>query len=172
MPDMFQQLAQRVGVESSDRPRIYKKTIGATTGYGFVEFMINLFMANEVRRYTDSTLKKIILAEFGHNDRTAKSFIKGNQSVGKLRIEFNSGIYMPQAWPVERPGHPPVISLKWNQVNGVYRPVRSRICTKTLTNGELRELLFRFPRVQETPEKLFERLGRDRGNWNNDSATE
>lgn len=146
-----------------------RKTIGLKTKMGFVEFLIHLFDLNEDRRYTDAKLKAIILDEFGHNARTVTSFADGNQTVSKIRHEFNSAFYQPSIWPPENPGVVPRISLRYNDTG---KPVNSRCPSQVATNGLLKEMLKKFSKVVENYEQLLTRLGRSKRGWNNSNATE
>ncbi len=146
-----------------------RKTIGVKTKMGFVEFLNHLFDLNEDRRYTDAKLKAIIMDEFGHNAKTVTSFADGNQTVSKIRHEFNQAFFQPSIWPPEDPGKVPRLSLRYNEQG---KSVNSRCPSQIATNGFLKATLVKFPKVRETYEELMIRLGRNKRNWNNPDATE
>lgn len=145
----------------------WSRVQGKKTGLGFCQFVWQLLLANEnpaTGRKTDKTLLAIILQEFANSETTVKSFEEGNQSIAKLRHEFNNGKLQGANWPLEHPGQNAVLSLRYN-AHG--QPVNTQAPTNVATNGWLKDQLRKFQdTVLETPEELLTRLGRKKYNWN------
>ena len=155
--ELFDVSASSVGTITENR-KIIRKTTGKRTKMGFVEFLNHLFDTNEnpARRHPDGKLKAMILDEFSHSKKTLDSFFDGNQTVAKLRHEYNTGCFQPSTWPPEHPGKLAVMSVRYNE-EGV--PANSRRPQIPATEEHLLELHAKFPRVQETAEQLIRRTG-------------
>jgi hypothetical protein len=131
---------------------------GMRTQLGFCEFMWQLFKLNETERKTDATLKTIVMREYQHEPRTISSFENGNQTIAKLRHEYNSGRLQPKSYPGEHPGKVPQLSCRYNDLGVVMNPRRP---SDPATNRELSNNHVRFQdTVHETFEELMARLGR------------
>lgn len=156
-----------------DHKRRWSRVQGRETKMGFTQFMYKLFQLNEDAargRKTDATLLEIVLKEFDHSPKTMSSFDAGNQSISKLRHEFNAGRLQPKSWPPEAPGKVKQISLRYNALG---QPVNSGSPTKLADNGYLKKQIHRFSdTVVETWQELFTRLGRKKTNWVHSDATE
>lgn len=155
--EIFDSSAASVGTILENR-KIIRKTTGKRTRMGFVEYLNHLFDINEdpSRRYSDGKLKAIILDEFSHSKKTLDSFADGNQTVAKLRHEYNNGCFQPSTWPPEHPGKIAKMSVRYND-KGV--PVNSRRPSQLATWDDLKVLHAKFPKVKESLEQLKKRLG-------------
>lgn len=135
-------------------PRIY----GGRTHLGFSEFMWDLFRLNETERKTDATLRAIVMREFAHEQRTMASIECGNQTIAKLRHEYNRGKLQPKTFPSDHPGKVPKLSCRYNDQGQVMNP---RAPSQIATNRAIWNNYLKFQdTVHETFEDLMARLGR------------
>lgn len=135
-------------------PRIY----GGRTHLGFSEFMWDLFRLNETERKTDATLRTIVMREFAHEQRTMASIECGNQTIAKLRHEYNRGKLQPKTFPSDHPGKVPKLSCRYNDQGQVMNP---RAPSQIATNRAIWNNYLKFQdTVHETFEDLMTRLGR------------
>lgn len=141
---------------------VTQQLYGVNTKMGFNEYVVHLLAYNEDRSVwasplTDKKLNAMLLKEFGRYERSANSIMNGNTNICPMRDQFNMGKLLPGRWPADKPGHPPRLSMRYDE-NG--RPVRG-LGRKdvVLTLKDLEERLQKYPRIQETFADLIARLG-------------
>lgn len=100
-----------------DQRRRHAQVYGQKTRLGFCEFVTSLFHLNEASdwRRTDADLRTMILDEFSHSASTLRSFEDGNQTIAKLRNEFNRAANQPKDFPPENPGKASVMSIRYGR---------------------------------------------------------
>lgn len=164
------------------------RTKGKDSGKPITLFIANLFVINEeladafakgkkdakgrpVMPLTNDQLKRAIAKEYGHEDTTMESMASGNQSIEKFRIEYHKGMLARAVFPADHPGKPAIFSFRYNE-EGQRISTWSRSGNHPVTNGEIREMIKKFPLVRETEDAVRKRLGRNPRKWKEDDATE
>jgi len=154
---------------------------GRKTKLPITRFIINLFIANEqryqdmlngkkddkknvVRPLTNNQLKAAIITEYAHQDETMVSFDKGNQSIEKLRVDYLNGNLCKSSFPEDKPGFPPVFVFRYN-TQGQICKFSSRRGDTPMTNGDIKDLVEKRSKVQETFEQVMTRLHREKKDW-------
>jgi len=136
--------------------------IGQKSKLGLSEYLVHLFSYNEDREQwpkplTDQQLLAMTLKEFGRYDTTAQSLCHGAMNIANFRFQYNHGNLLKTSYPKDNPGHPPLLSLRYD-ADGFPITGRGSSVWRS-TNGELRKRITGSA-VQETFEELMERLGR------------